>query len=355
MSDHNQFEILCALAVVGQVSNAELRELNEHIAGCSDCKNRISGFAQISAQAFALSGKKYSKQPFPKAMTTRFVERARAEGIPLRASGQTLPVDLSFASFGWKGNLAASLLLVAMIAGGISKSVYSRAQSADRAQAARLELANEWSVQTRLTEEVPTPPQTKLLARPRQMGMSNGRFVESVHSRGRPNSEPNLGSFGPALTSPSIEYLANRQGETAFNSRVFSSEAKSGHPRLFQAYRRSSDRPWLVAPLPMSFADRSPLVNAADYAEISPGGHTGTFAMMSLNLPLHVFRFGSDRPLLSASGRARSDLNPNIEWYQAWLKMHTAQLQNANDPAQYHPGRWAPEWTFSKQSKVDQP
>ena len=93
MSEHKTFEILCALAVVGQVSDADLRELKQHIVGCVDCQHRISDFAQISAQALPLWGDKYSKLRSPKAMNTRFVERARAEGISLQESGQMLPAD----------------------------------------------------------------------------------------------------------------------------------------------------------------------------------------------------------------------------------------------------------------------
>ena len=41
MNEHKKFEILCALAVVEQVSDADLRELTQHIEGCVDSQSRI--------------------------------------------------------------------------------------------------------------------------------------------------------------------------------------------------------------------------------------------------------------------------------------------------------------------------
>jgi hypothetical protein len=353
MNEHKQFEIICALVVVGQASDADLRDLKPHIEGCVDCQNRISDFAQISAQALPLSGEKYSKPRSPNAMTARFVERARAGGIPLRESEPMVPSHLSFGSLSWKGNLAAALLLIAIIAGGISKSVHSRAQSADKA--AKLELANQQSIQTKITQTRTTPQRTKLLPVPRQMRMSNARYSESAHTPRRPNSEQDSGFLGPEQVLPGPQFSANYyQGEPAFNSLLFSSDVKSEHPRLFQAYDGSSDRPWLAAPSFKPFTERTQLVNGADYAGTDPRGRSATFAVMSLNLPLHIFGFGSDRTLISGSPRTQSELNPSIDWYQVWLKMRVESLRNSTDPPQYHPGVLAPAWPFSNASKGDQ-
>src|SRR5579864_8475094 len=83
MSQHEQFEVMCAQAVTGQMDDAELDELNHHLEDCADCKDRISDFAQISAQALPLYGENYGQRRSPKQLTARFVLRARAEGIPL--------------------------------------------------------------------------------------------------------------------------------------------------------------------------------------------------------------------------------------------------------------------------------
>jgi hypothetical protein len=352
MNEHKKFEILCALVVVGQVSDADLLQLKRHIETCVDCQKRISDFAQISAQAMPLSGATYGKLRSPKAMTTRFVELARAQGISLREPQQLLPSDLSFGLLSWKGNVIAALLLIAIIA-GISKSVLSRPQSADRAKDAKLQLPNERSIQTNIQQN-PSMQRTKLLPVPRRTKISSTRFVESACPR-RPSSERESHYLGPGQVLPNIQYSANHyQGKTAFHSQLFLSDGKSDHPSLFEAYERSSGRPWQVAPTLMPFRERNRLVNTADYVGTDPKEHTATSSITSLNLPFHVFSFGSGRPLLSDSPRTQSELNPNIDWYQVWLNTRTELLRNSNDPSQYHPGLLAPGWPFSKESKGDQ-
>jgi hypothetical protein len=355
MNEHKKFEILCALAVVGQVSDADLRELKQHIEGCVDCQNRISDFAQISAQALPLSAEKYSTPRSPTKMTARFVERARAEGIPLRDSEEIVPSDLSFASLSWKGNLAAALLLIAIIAGGISKVVHSRAQSADTAKSVKLELPTHRSIQTEIPQTRSTPQATKLLRVPRQMKMSNARYLKSVHTPRRPNSEQESGSLSPEQAPPDIQYSATQyQGKAAFDTQLFSSDVKNEYPGLFQAYDSGSGRKWLVAPSLLPFTQRNLLVNGADHVGTVAREDATTFAITSLNLPLHLFVFGSDRPLRKDSPRTQSELNLNIDWYQVQLKMRTESLQNSDDFSQYHPSVMAPAWPFSKEPKREE-
>jgi hypothetical protein len=348
MKEHKKFEILCALAVVGQVGDADLRELTQHIEGCVDCQTRISDFAQISAQALPLSGEKYNRPRSPRKMIARFVERARAEGIPLRDSEQVVPSHLSLASLGWKGNLAAALLLIAIIAGGISKAVHSRAQSEDTGNSAKLELPTHRSIQTEIPQDRTTPQD-------RQMKMSNARYLKSAHTPRRPNSEQESGSLSPGQVLPGIQYSATHyQGKAVFNRQLFSSEVKSEHPGFLQAYDRGSDRPWLGAPSLMPFTERNQLMNGADRVDTDARGGAATFAIMSLNLPPRVLGFGSNRPLLKYSPHVQSELHLNIDWYQVWLTMRTESLQNSNDFSQHHPSVTAPAWPVSKGPQGEQ-
>jgi hypothetical protein len=354
MNEHKQLEIMCALAVVGQVKDADLRELKLHIEGCVACQSRISDFAQISAQALPLSGEKYSNHRFPRAMIARFVERARAEGVPLRGTGQILPSELSI-RLGWKGNLAAALLLITIIASGVSKVVHSRGQSADTASAAQLELPSERSIQTRGTQERSAPQRTKRLFVRRQLGRLHSQFVESVHTTEQPNSEKGNGSSLPLLIPPAIQYSAKRyQDQIALSSRLFPNGADIEHPRFFRAHDTSSDRPRLNVPLLMAFTEYRPLTNAADREGADPRDRKAPFAIFSLNPPLHVVRYKTDRPLLGGSPSTRSELQPNIDWYQVWLRTGAPSLPGSNDSSQYHPGALGPEWPFSKESKADQ-
>jgi hypothetical protein len=354
MNEHKQFEIMCALAVVGQVNDADLRELKLHIEGCVACQSRISDFAQISAQALPLSGEEYGNHRLPKAMIARFVERARAEGVPLRRSGQTLPSELSIRSLDWKGNLAAALLLIMIIASGVSKFVHSRAQSEDTARALQLELPSERSIQTRGRQERSAPHRTKPLFVQPQLRRLHSRFVESAHTPERPNSEKRNGSSLPLLIPPAIQYSAKRyQDQTALNSRLFSNSADIEHPRFFRAYDTNSDRPRLNVPLLMAFTGYRSLISVADREGADPRDRTATVAIFSLNPPLHVVRYKADRPLLSGSHSTRWELQPNIDWYQVWLRTGAPSLRISNDSS-HHPGALGPEWPFSKESKADQ-
>jgi hypothetical protein len=129
MDDHGKFQLLCALAVTGQIGEADLRDLWLHLEGCGDCQDRIADFAQISAQALPLAGEKYRKPRSPKAMTARFMERARSEGIRLQEPKRLMPAALSFGALGWKSNVGAALLLIAIIA-GIVNSTHTQSQFA---------------------------------------------------------------------------------------------------------------------------------------------------------------------------------------------------------------------------------
>jgi hypothetical protein len=355
MNEHKQFEIMCALAVVGQVNDADLGDLKLHIAGCVACQSRISDFAQISAQALPLSGEKYGNQRYPKAMIARFVERARAEGVPLGGSGQTLPSELLIQSLGWKGNLAAALLLIMIIASGVSKFVHSRAQSADTAGAAQLELPSEQSIQTRGTPERSAPQRTERLSVQRQLRRLHSRFVESAHTPERPNSEKRNGSSLPLLIPPAIRYSAKRyQDQTALNNWLFSNSADVEHPRFFRAYDTNSERSRPNVPLLMAFTEYRPRMIAADHVAPDPRDSTAMFASFSLTPRLHVVPYKANRPLLSGSPSTRSELHLNIDWYQVWLRTGAPSLRDSNDSSQYHPGALGPEWPFSKESKADQ-
>lgn len=361
MNEHKKFEILCALAVIGQVSDADLRELTQHIEGCVDCQNRISDFAQISAQALPLAGERYVKPRSPKKMTARFVERARAEGIRLRDSEQIVPSYLSLVSLGWSGRLAAALLLIAIIVGGISRVVHSRSQSADIANSARLEQPTHQFSQTEIM-----PSQTEILQnrstsqdkkRPNvsmKMTVSNARHLGPAHNPRRPwtGSELEDGSVDPAQVLLGIKY-SGTQYQAAFNEQIFSSDVKSRELGFFQAYGSSSDRPWLDASSLM-LARPSQILSAADPVGADSRDTTGTFAIISLNFPPQFFAFGPNRPLLNYLSRTQAELDLNIDWNQVRRAMRSKSLQNSNDFSQYHPSVIAPVWPFSKEAEGEQ-
>jgi len=297
MSEHKQFEILCALAAVGQVSDPDLRDLKRHMEGCLDCQNRIADFAQISAQVLPLAGERYGRVRTPKAMTARFVERARAEGIPVRNSQRMMPGDLSF-GLGWKGSLAGVLLLVAMTIGGISRSSHSRTPSADTAVAAKLGPPDQQPIHVKVTQNHFATQRARLLSFRRHTRMPNARVVETHES--------------------------------------------------------SSDKTRLVSPWLVANTEHDSRKHADDIGT-DPRGRA-MFATVSSNSPFHVFpnlvfpnlsdQFFSDGLTFN-----QSKWHSKIDWGGM---RRNALVPNFNDLPQHRPGILTPEWPFPKDSKVEQ-
>jgi hypothetical protein len=110
MSEHHRFEIMCALAVSGQLTEQELQDLEMHSAQCVDCRRRIVDMTQLSAQALFCRGVKDYGCTLPRGMTERFVIRAGVEGIPLQA---VRPRSLT--TLNRFGGLAAALVAILIV------------------------------------------------------------------------------------------------------------------------------------------------------------------------------------------------------------------------------------------------
>lgn len=135
MIEHESYEILCALAASGRASADDLKQLSDHVAQCADCREQLSDFVQISAQALPFHGDTYERPRVPSSMTKRFRERARAEGIALEGSSQSVLSHRAAVRLAW-GAAAASLVLVGVFA---FRNVHGlRGRGADSATVARV-------------------------------------------------------------------------------------------------------------------------------------------------------------------------------------------------------------------------
>lgn len=88
MPKHEYFEELCAAATIGQASGAELAELKEHLAICSECRGSHSDFMEISSRHYAAhaAGPKLSHEEAVDSIDSvllreRFLKKAQAQGI----------------------------------------------------------------------------------------------------------------------------------------------------------------------------------------------------------------------------------------------------------------------------------
>jgi hypothetical protein len=80
---HKFYEMQSALAALGQLSEAELLELEEHANDCVSCHEYIADIAEVSREFFLLQSEKVSSKGIPAGMQERFLERAVHAGIPI--------------------------------------------------------------------------------------------------------------------------------------------------------------------------------------------------------------------------------------------------------------------------------
>jgi hypothetical protein len=79
---HDHFEQLCAAAVTGQITHAELMMLQEHMETCANCRDFVGDVGQVVGPAVACAHKHFPAKA-PKGATERFIAKAHSEGIPL--------------------------------------------------------------------------------------------------------------------------------------------------------------------------------------------------------------------------------------------------------------------------------
>jgi hypothetical protein len=316
LSQHKQFEIMCALAAVGQINPSDLAELKQHSEDCIDCKRRLSEFAQVSAQALMLFGEKcsYKHRP-PEGMTGRFVVRARAEGIPLQKVADSLPREL-FHSLGWKGNIAAALLVLAVVA-EISNRSHAPAFSTSSVVA-----------RPTATGEVPSEPKSvrvlstsrSLESKPVIRRAKDHRRLEST--RGSvPGAHSSELAFTASLelTPSSARYSANcDQSGVKTDSSLFSKVTEANAPRLFK-----------VLATPQQTGPKTPW-------------------LLSLNSP-SVFLYTTDRPSF-LGGSQMGISRPNVDWSKIRLGV-LSEFSRSEHLPQYQ----APEqkWPFFNKFKLD--
>jgi hypothetical protein len=91
--DHERFEVLAALAAIGQIESSEYRELDEHLKECSNCRTRLSDFNAILHEHLPLTASPerilVEAAEFRRTATeykARFIAQARREGIELAAT-----------------------------------------------------------------------------------------------------------------------------------------------------------------------------------------------------------------------------------------------------------------------------
>jgi hypothetical protein len=96
VSKHEQYEELCTLAVIGEVSSAEMQDLRQHLSECADCRREYQEFVQLVLPQLSASDDSVppafgSTIDDVQARRARFLERAQAAGISFSAKALNPP------------------------------------------------------------------------------------------------------------------------------------------------------------------------------------------------------------------------------------------------------------------------
>jgi hypothetical protein len=89
-ANHIHFELWCALAASGQLTQTELAELREHAITCGACGRRIAELTELGAHLLLAHAMTHPGRRPPMGMKDRFVARAICEGVPLNTRSSTI-------------------------------------------------------------------------------------------------------------------------------------------------------------------------------------------------------------------------------------------------------------------------
>jgi hypothetical protein len=93
--DHKFYEMQSALAATGQLTDAELTDLEQHATTCASCRECIADMAEMSREFFLMQAGRMKSKGTPAGMQERFLERAANAGISVSRSSST-SFDLRF-------------------------------------------------------------------------------------------------------------------------------------------------------------------------------------------------------------------------------------------------------------------
>lgn len=136
MSKHEYFEQLGALALIGQITFDEGKELDIHLAECAVCREAHADFGRILKrelpQATPRRWRLKGSLPLPAAdgeIQDRFIARARAEGIGLSSQVQQhypQPQINSWNSFKWQYAVGTAAVVILVTLGVLASKTYNR-------------------------------------------------------------------------------------------------------------------------------------------------------------------------------------------------------------------------------------
>lgn len=276
MRGHGQFEIMCALAVSGQLREPELRQLKEHAEQCKECEDRILDFASVGAQVLLpqlLRKRSRVRNRIPKGIEDRFAARALAEGIAVRRPAHAKKGPVSLHAI---GALSSALLLALLIVRPWAKPARSadpiqNLHASGRPESSAIRAGAVWPLSIR------QQPTLKLVSKP-AVAKDRKRAAKDMKKR---TTMPNYVAEG---------------GTASFSLRSIVSDPHFTIP----------DSSTLL-----------PALSVRDFAQTNPQNpfSSAVFEIDSSGPPHHVFRYVPDE---DQGPKQVSYMPPAIDWHWYW-------------------------------------
>ncbi len=194
---HDEFEVLCALAASGDLTETEHAALREHLRDCLSCRNNLIELRRLAISLLLAQLKTPGKQ-LRKGLQERFAERARQSGIPLSPRSE----GVGFSALG-----LVTVVLVVLLLVTATLQHASRSSVLDKGSPVIAQIAPP----LHKTDSTTSRPAAAKVRRSRRERRSTA--VSLV-------AKPALGTFEPAIWS--------------------------GHPFTFSLYARNSARAYLL-------------------------------------------------------------------------------------------------------------
>lgn len=115
MSGHEHYEQLCAILATGQITDDELQVLKTHLASCCTCADLAASFGRLGGE-IVLERASRSTESEMRGVRSRFLARAREQGIDLPVRRNTPAMWLRVFRFAPVAFAAAAVLLFAVFA-----------------------------------------------------------------------------------------------------------------------------------------------------------------------------------------------------------------------------------------------
>jgi hypothetical protein len=119
ITNHDDFEVLCAVAASGHLTGGERAELAEHVRHCVCCEKRLIEMRRLAIPLLLAQRVKAPSKQVRRGMQERFAERASREGIPLSPRSQGV-------GFGPLSTVSALLVVLLLVAATLKDGTFRR-------------------------------------------------------------------------------------------------------------------------------------------------------------------------------------------------------------------------------------